>query len=179
MSRMACVGLLLAIALPNPVTVDARTLTLASSRSVVPPADSSGVTTVALDFDVSPLVGTDGLRIQHAFLEWSVEGADARNVPEFTVREVTGAWDAADVGAGRAAVSASDAYLDSWTIDQVDYDKNGPFVRLELTDVVQAWVSDTRTNHGLLLSVVGVDRSKLIGQVAEVQLVIWYTYRKN
>lgn len=158
-------------------TASADVLTLAPAKVAVLPADQSGVTRVALEFDLSGLREGSGREINQAILGWEVPGISRETVAEFLVYEMDTAWDEEGVAAGLAQVSHREEEADVWDFHPRDYDRLGRgVIRLRLRDAVEGWANGRTANHGVLVVAGNIGREALSGALAGVRLHVWYGF---
>ena len=96
--KYVSIGVLLSL-LVMPVVAGADVLKVAPTQAVILPSDGSGVTRVALLFDLSDMRGGSGRKINAAHLQWSITGVSANERSEFFLHEATSAWTEAQVAA--------------------------------------------------------------------------------
>lgn len=171
---LIALGLLAAVSLPLVACADV--LTAQPVKAVVLPADESGLTRVALQFDVSGIRSGDHRQIHRAFLEWKVNGVPSDRHSEYTLFPVTAAWTEAGVAGGTPVSIAEDATA-SWDIDPLDYQRNaGGFIRLDVTDLARDWADGVGPNYGFVVVSTDLSREGLADQLSQAELTVRYGF---
>jgi hypothetical protein len=171
---LIAIGLLAAISLP--LVAHAHVLTVQPVKAAVLPADESGRTRVALQFDLSGLPSGENRQIHRALLNWRVNGVPSDRHSEYSVYPITGAWTVAGAGGG-TPVSIAEETAASWDIDPLDYQRNGGgFIRLDITNLVQSWVGSAESNYGVVITTADVNRQTAADQLAEAELTVRYGF---
>ena len=169
-------GLLLVSALP----VAADVLRVVPSQAVVLPADDSGTVRVALQFDLGALSAGTGRRIDAATIDWNPGGIPTGEMTSYGVYAVASAWNA---GMGQPAlrgVEIETAPADLSDISPADIARTGEArIRLEITELVAAWMSGKSANHGVVVTAVGVDGRVFVESIANVTLTILYGFNQE
>lgn len=130
----------------------AAVLTIAPSKTALLPDDSSGGVRVALKFDLSDVSWGTGRQIIVANIDWPVDGLSEDAPATFTVKPITQAWDAEAVEAGTTVVQFATEPWDTWTLDALDYERLGGFLRFRVPDLVKGWLENPTTNCGVLIT---------------------------
>ena len=169
-------GLLIVVSLA-PFRTEADVLTVSPSEVAVLPSNGDGFARIALLFDLSTMRNGVGRRIDNANIEWTLNGLPGDRETEFSVREITGQWDAEKVGNGVEEVSIPDQAADKWPITPRSYESIGGFVRLDLETVVRQWTSGVTANYGVLVATDALDRDAIQLEVQNVKLVVRYGFR--
>ncbi|NNF08212.1 MAG: DNRLRE domain-containing protein [Candidatus Eisenbacteria bacterium] len=166
---LSCLSLVVAMLLVP--TVQADLLTLSPDLSAVAASDGSGLTKVALTFDLTDLPANSNILDAH--LDWTVTGVDDEAITEFAVYAATASWTEVYVLVTGPPAAQADPSAD-WLITPLDYDRNEGFVRFVLTDVVSDWNDSSLANHGLVLEMADLSATSLASQTATATLVIHY-----
>jgi hypothetical protein len=174
---IACLGLIgLLVA---PLASQADVLELTPSRAVVLPADESGLTRIALVYDVSGLRTGEGRRIDEALLDWSVVGVPSDEESEYFAYALTASWTVEDARSGQAVAAAEEAAA-RWEVTPPDYERNGKgFVRLDLISLMRDWAEGRATNFGILVATESVTREAFATQLQGAKLTVRYGFIKN
>lgn len=152
----------------------ADVLTVTPSRAVALPADGSGMTKVALFFDLGELRSGSDRRIDEALLDWRVSPVPSDRRSEYAAFAITGVWTAAGADAG-VVVPIDLASSADWEIEPLDYERNdGGFVRFDLTELIRAWSSGSRINHGIVVATDDLASRDLTKQFSGAELTIRY-----
>jgi len=159
-----------------PGMVSADVLTVAPSQSVVLPADESGVTKVAVQFDLSGMQEGEGRRVDIAMLEWTPSGVPSNAFTEYAAYAATQAWSSAS--AVETAPSVSETAAAEWEIDPADYAESGGFIRFNVTSVVSGWHDSPGSNHGLVLEMGKLDDEALASALEQIRLVVHYGFSR-
>ena len=154
----------------------ADVLSVAPTKVVVLPMDGSGVSRVALQFDLAGLRQGEGRRIDNAYLEWTVNGVPADRRTEFWAQEVVQDWIPELVVSGQSLIAVRDESLDRWPITPRSYQRNGALVRLNLDSLVANWTSGQTLDHGVLLATDAVSSDVMSSQLTNVRLVVLYGF---
>jgi hypothetical protein len=109
--------------------------------------------------------------IDEAFLEWEAPGVSSEGLTEFFAYAVTQPWSAVSVEAGTVP-AYDEEEIAHWTIDPPDYAKHGGFVRLDVTQLVQAWVDRSISNHGIVMACPTLAAESLDGRLGTARLVV-------
>lgn len=165
--RMLVVGL----AALMPALAGAEVLNLAPVSSRVLPADGSGVTKVALKFDLSGMRQGQGRRVFDAFLNWELTGVPTEETSEYTAYPATSAWTAT----GETPAAAADP-AGSWEITPESYDRLGGLMRLDLRTLAGRWADGSTTNYGVVLTMPGLSGEALSSQLANARLEVRYSF---
>jgi len=116
----------------------------------------------------------DGMRtganraVQRAYLEWRVEGLDAGNAPEFSVRQP-----AETVGEDWAEVDR-EAALDVLPMRAFRLERTGGYVLLDVSSL--GWNQADGTIRRFSVLVAGVDPAAVSRQIGNLQLVVRYGF---
>jgi len=94
------------------------------ASAVVLPEDESGLTRVALLYDLSGLVNGQERTAVRAVVEWTVPGV-AEDDCLFTAYPIAASWNAGDVGAGEETLDVASQRAATWAIESRDYDRHG------------------------------------------------------
>jgi len=167
-------GILVTLMLAPALAVG-EVLTVSPSQAVVLPADGSGLTKVAVQFDLSGLRAAEGRVIDEAYVEWTPSGVSSEELVTFSAYEVTTAWSAASAAQGAPEVSESAA--GTWEVDPADYARTGGFVRFNVTAGVSSWASGASANHGLVLVMGQLDDETLASELNQIHLTVRYGFR--
>jgi hypothetical protein len=129
---------------------------------------------VALLFDISGLRRGEGRTITEALLDWRLNGVPSDRHSEYYAYGLAESWTSTSV----SVASHSEPEV-KWNIEPLDYQRNGGgVVRLNVTDLVNAWVIGTLPNHGLMVTTGDVSRTNIAGQLAEAKLTVRYGFIK-
>ena len=173
-SGLIAIGLLAALSLPPAAT--AHVLTVQPVKAVVLPADESGLTRVALQFDFSGMRSGEGRQIHRALLDWKVSGVPSDRHSEYALYPITEAWTTAGAAAGTRVSTAADATA-SWDFEALDYQRNGGgFIRLDVTDLVRDWVGGEESNYGFVVTTADVSRQAIADQLSKAELTVRYGF---
>ena len=175
MRTIICVMLTLAFA---PGLAAADVLNVAPSQVVILPSDGSGVTRIAVQFDLSGMLAGEGRVIDQAVLDWTPSGLRTGGRWEFSAYAVTEAWSEESVTAGWAPAMAEDPAAE-WNLapadDAVD---GGGLIRFNLKDLVATWEAGTVATNGLVLVMDDVEALRLVGQLSNMRLIVYYGFRR-
>ena len=159
-----------------PAAVQAEVLTLTPSRAQVFPADESGVTRVALQFDLSALPTGQGWRVDEAVLDWTVAGIPSDRHSEYALYPVTQAWTENSVAAGTLPTLAEHT-ADVWSYEPLDYQRNhGGLLRFDLLGLVRDWLGAKTANYGVVIATEDMTRTALRSQLKTARLTIRYGF---
>ena len=159
-----------------PLAVQAEVLTIVPVKAVVCPADESGVTKVALQFDFSGIRSGEGRQIDQALLEWRVTGMASDAYTEYVLIPVAAAWSEAGVAGGSAPAMAEVA-SDTWGFSLLDYERNqGGLLRFDILHLVHDWLSGEATNHGVIIATEDLGREGLSNQLDRIRLTVRYGF---
>ncbi len=170
-TRRWMMGLLVAcLMVVAPMLASADVLELEPVEARVLPADGSGLTKVALRFDLSGMREGKGRRIYDALLDWRVTGVSGENPSEFTAHAATSSWsvagDSPDVA--EDPVAGWDVIPDSKRADQL--------VRLDLRGLVEAWSEGKSSNYGIVVVTPNLSTTAVSTQLAKAKLTIRYSF---
>lgn len=160
----------------SPTMTSADVLRLEPTRMAVLPDDSSGITRVALLFDLSGVRSGSGREILHARLEWTVSGAPSQTRSEFYLHEITAGWDQARIGTGQEDLQRAADPTDDWNIETLDYSRTGGLVRFDVKDLVNRWLATPSTNFGVMVATSAVGETTLQSQMENARLVVIYGF---
>jgi hypothetical protein len=173
--NLSLIALGLLVAMTLPLAAQADVLKLQPVKAVVLPADRSGLTRIALEFDFRGMRSGEGRRIDEAFLDWRVDGVPSDRHSEYEVYPITETWTAAGAAAGSAIATAADPAA-FWEIEPLDYQRNGGgFIRLDLIDLVRGWVGE-ESNFGVLITTADVSRQAIADQLGKAVLTVRYGF---
>jgi hypothetical protein len=163
---------LVGVALPT-MMASADVVVLEGAQGTVLPADSTGLTRVALHFDSAPL--DSSMKVEEAALLWNLDGQPLDAVYDFSVYELLGSLSADSTG--NVVIPADlNASLDSWLVGpQTNEENQTVIVRLGLKNLVQAWAKGLKANYGVLVETPNVTREVFSAQLPHAQLKIWYS----
>jgi hypothetical protein len=165
-------NLVVIASLAIPSWVNAQVLTLTPTQAVDLPGDGSGVTKVALLFDLSGIPQGQGRRIDNALLDWRMSGVPSSRRSEYAAYIPAGPWTIASV-----VVPTLSEPTARWRIEPFDYQRNqGGFVRLNLTSLVRDWTGGARQNLGVVVATPDVSGTALVGQLGGAVLTIRYGF---
>ena len=175
-ARMLYLLLLLSMCFLIPKEVRADLLVASPAKAVVLPDDGSGVTKMALQFDLSGMRSGEGRRIDNAILEWVVGENTREQHGSFSVQEITTQWDAQAVVLGTTIPVAADPIMDRWHITPWLREHRGGLVRLDLEDVTRRWTANTTPNLGVLVTTTMMDPRVAAGLIGDIRLIIYYGF---
>jgi hypothetical protein len=167
---------LMVVALVVPGVAAGDVLTVAPSQAVVLAGDESGLTKVAVQFDLSGMQAGAGRRVDMAMVEWTPSGVPSEEFTEYAAYAATESWSGSS--ASETSVSVSETVSATWEIDPADYAKNGGFLRFEVTGVVQGWHDSPGSNHGLVLEMGELDEETLASGLGQIRLVVHYGFSR-
>jgi hypothetical protein len=150
-------------------------ITLPADLAAMVTDQSDSKTRVALSFDVNQLPTGEGRVIDEAYLEWDLTGIPNDVTSTFELHEALVQWVPQDGSVHSTAVSGILAA--EWIITPRDYEANGGFVRLDVTDLARRWCQEA--NNGVVLSTSALPSSSIASQLAAVQLRIRYAFVKE
>ncbi len=153
----------------------ADTLTLAPTQAVVLPADRSGVTKVALKYDLSAMREGADRFVAAAVLDWRISGITSGERVTFTAHEPTTSWTATGIGAGTLPTISEDA-MTEWDLEDLDYSRLGGFMRLNLTELVDGWAAGTTPNLGIVVETPDLSGNTLSSELQKAQLTVYYGF---
>jgi hypothetical protein len=166
------VGVLFALTVSSTM-VTADVIVLDPIQGTVLPADSTGLTRVAVYFDSAPL--DSSMQVEEAALLWNLDGEPLDAVYDFSVYELLGSIAAEGTGAGPIPADLN-ASLDSWLVGpQTNEENQTVIVRLGLKNLVQAWAKGLRPNYGVLVETPNVAGEVFSSQLPHAKLKIWYS----
>lgn len=154
-----------------PALAGAEVLDLTPVSSRVLPADGSGVTKVALKFDLSGMREGQGRRVFDAFLNWELSGVPTEETSEFVAYAATTTW----ASTGEAPTVSEDP-AGSWEISPASYARLGGLVRVNLERLVDAWAAGSTTNYGVVLAMPNLSAESLASQLANARLKFRYSF---
>lgn len=154
-----------------PVAASAGTWVLEPATAAVAPAERGAPAQAAFLFDVSGLPQGGNRVVDEALLEWEVPGVSSEGLTEFFAYAVIQTWSVAGVEAGTVP-ACDEEEIAHWTIEPPDYARHGGFVRLDLTGLVQAWVDQSETNHGIVVVCPTLAAEGLDGRLGTARLVV-------
>jgi len=176
MRRLICVFGFLSCVIAGSSVVSADVLTVTPSQAVVLPGDVSGLTRVALLFDLSGMRSGAGRRIDEALLDWRVAGVPSNRRSNFSAYPVSGTWTVAGAVLG-TALSIEPGTVADWEFESLDHQRNGGgLIRLDLSELVGAWTSGTRSNYGLVVTSGDVSGNDLSTQLSQATLTVRYGF---
>jgi len=141
-----------------------QNVSLEPSQTALLPSDESGVTRVAIRFDVSQLPTGTHRVITRALVEWTVSGLTAQSECNIYGYPILQSWTAEGAASGRETVEAGEVEVAVWAVEPPDYARRGGYVRLDLLDLVRDWEHGGTANHGVVITFSDIDRGDL-GQV--------------
>lgn len=148
-------------------------------QSAVCPADSTGITKVALQFDLSGIRSGENRQIEEAILDWTVAAMDDETDYVCVAYRITSGWTEAGVTSNGAPESLAEAAAE-WTFGPADYDALGMgMVRFYLEDLVEAWVAGEAENHGVLIEVPGLTAEGVSAAFGHATLIVRYGFRPS
>jgi hypothetical protein len=156
----------------------AEVLEVAPSEAAVAASGGDGWTRVALKFDLSGMREGTGRRVVRAHLEWAITGVPSDEMSAYYAHEITETWTLSGVEASAANLSYGEVPAGKWEIAPLDYTRNGGFVRLDVTSLVEAWASEGKQNNGLALLTQDGSAGTLTSQLGNPRLVIGYSFYK-
>ena len=174
--KYVSIGVLLSL-LVMPVVAGADVLKVAPTQAVILPSDGSGVTRVALLFDLSDMRGGSGRKINAAHLQWSITGVSANERSEFFLHEATSAWTEAQVAA-EGNIDYTEDPVVGWEIEPLDYERNGGLVKLDVKKLVQEWCETPSGNYGVVVATTDLSSLTLTNQLGNARLVVRYAFDK-
>lgn len=155
----------------------ADVLVLAPTRIAVLPSDESGMTRVAMLFDLSAMRTGENRRVDEALLEWHVRGVPEERSSEYSVHAISESWTVQSVESG--VPNHNEAAASRWTIDPLDSERiHGRFVRLNIAELVTGWSSGETANVGVLLTSPDVTRANALLDAESIRLTVRYGFRK-
>jgi len=146
---------------------------LAPMTAVVLPDDESGLTKVALWYDLSGLEAAEERTAARAAVEWTVPGVSEEGEYTFAAYPIEAAWDAGEVVAGEETLDVGSERAASWAIESRDYDRHGAYAKFLVTDLVDGWVSGSTGNYGILIEMSGVE-AEAVTSLSGARLSIRY-----
>jgi len=149
-------------------------LKVAPSEAVLLPSDGSVGARVAMKFDLSGVAWGSGRQIITANLDWSIAGIDQDAPSSFNVKAITRAWSKETAESGVSAVQCASEPSDHWTLEALDYERIGGFLRLRIPDLVRSWLENSASNQGVLVEFERGTPTNLKAQLANAKLVIHY-----
>ena len=165
--------LIAALILLAPLSANAgRLLREATDAALVPVADGHPATAV-LRLDLSEV--PQGAHLVGAILEGAMENLPTDGSLWFAAYPIRSDWDQREVRAGEEEVAVDEEPTATWEISPLDYERNGGFVRLDLTDLAQSWRGRDRANHGVMIVAEGIDAEVLQAGLSQLKLVLLYS----
>jgi hypothetical protein len=158
-----------------PAITSADVLTVAPEQAVILPADGSGLTRVALLFDLSDMRTGIGRQVNMAHLDWSISGVSASTRSAFSLHEITESWTEAQVQVSQS-LEHSEAAVAEWDIEPMDHARVGGFVRFDLKSLVTKWCTTPATNFGVVVATDDLSSETLAGQLGNARLVVRYAF---
>lgn len=168
---------LLFVALASVARADV--LKVAPESAVVLPADDSGVTRVALTFDLSGMRSGTGRQIVIATIDWPIEGMTVQDDAEFSVHRVTAGWSATSVGSGETSVSYEETPSSVEQMDEDTCTAVGGLLRLRATKLVEDWIATPSENYGVIVTLEGATFQQLAEKLDAAELDVRYVLHES
>jgi len=156
---------------PFPVNAG-RLLREATDAALVPVAEDDPAKAV-LRLDLSEV--PRGARLAGVFLEGTMKDLPADGSLWLAAYPIQGDWDQREVRSGREEVAADEEPAATWGISPLDHERNGGFVRLDLTDLARSWRGGVQANYGVMIVAEGIDAEVLQAGLAGLKLVLLYS----
>ena len=154
-----------------PSAASAGTVVLEPATTAVAPAERGAPAQAVFLFDVSGLRSGGDRVVEEALLEWEAPGVTAEGLTEFFAYAATQTWSVAGVEAGTVPAYEPEE-LAHWTIEPPDYGRHGGFVRLDLTNLVQAWADRSKSNYGIVVVCPTLAAESLEDRLETARLVV-------
>lgn len=152
---------------------------LAPSQAIALPADISGSSKAAFLFDLSGLRSGEGRAVSEAYLVWRKDDVPSDRTSRYELRTITASWTSVLAAQG-TPLSVSGGAISDWEVEPLDYERNeGGLLRLDVTSLVQNWLSGATSNNGVLLSTPDISSTDLAGDLEDARLVIRYGFVPN
>lgn len=146
---------------------------LAPTTSVILPSDGSGLTKVAMTFDLSKLAQDSSVELQTAVLDWPMAGLTGEEATTCEAHAITSSWSPSGVSSGQALdVAAEPAAI--WEMDTLAYSRLGGFVRLDVKKLVGDWLANPSQNFGVVIVFKDLTSQDLSGRTDSPRLRIGY-----
>lgn len=147
---------------------------LAPTTSVILPSDGSGVTKVAMTFDLSELAEDSSVELQTAVLDWPMAGLTGAEATTCEAHEITSSWNPSGVSSGQATLDVAAEPAAVWEMDTLAYSRLGGFVRLGVKRLVSDWLASPSQNFGVVIVFKNLTSEDLNGRTASPRLRIGY-----
>jgi len=157
-------------------TARADVLTLSPVKTAVLPDDGSGLTRMALQFDLSGIRQGEGRRIDNAILEWEVGDNTRTETGAFSVQEIANPWDPQSITEGVTAPTVQSKIMDRWHITPWLREHRGGLVRLDLQEVANRWMSGASGNFGVLVTTPMLTQASGAQLISNARLVVYYGF---
>lgn len=159
------------LALGTPVIADADEVSLTPAQAIVLPDDHSGISRVALLFDLSSLREGEGRIVDEALIDWTVSGVPSENPSSYSVYPITSFWTGAST-----SISVTEDPTETWEIEPEEFARNGGLIRFTVTELVSGWASGKSNNYGVVMTTEDVSREALSAQIMNARLVVRYGF---
>ena len=178
-TTMWVVCVMVAALLGAPGASRADVLKAAPVEAVLLPDEGDGAIRVAFLFDLSGLRSGENRRIDEALLDWWLTGTSEEAVSEFTAYPVAESWTETSVAQGTAP-DLQEQRAATWDVFPTAPERGGErLVRLDLTELVNAWAAGATANHGVVVTTAGLSRATAGAQLAKATLTIRYGFRSH
>lgn len=175
MKRLAiCALVALGCAFAQPARSDVMTLAPVQAVVLAPAADGSS--RVALLFDLGGLPQVNGWRLDSALLTWAPDGIPTDGPSSYAMAPIVAAW-TLGVNGGTEVVPATEPADVCDIVPDGAIPSSSPRIRFEATALVDGWLSAPANNHGVVISLTGINPGHLAEDLAGVSLKILYGFR--
>src|SRR5262245_2084127 len=157
-------------------SASADVLALSPSQATILASDGSGAVRVALKFDLSQVPSGSGRQIIVANIDWPLDGLNENEPTTFNVKAITSDWSGSLLQSGATAIEVANEPSDNWLLESLDYERVGGFLRFRIPGLVQAWLNDSTSNHGVMVTFENQAPTNLQSQIGKVRLVIHYLF---
>jgi hypothetical protein len=145
-------------------------LELSPTPIVLLPTESSDTTRIVIEFDLSAL--PEDTRIDACMFGGTLGEIANDGSAAFAAYRVMARWNPELVASGSESVVWEDEPEATWDVSALDHERNGSFVRFDLTRLARAWHRGERGNYGVLIEGVGISAENLVDGLSELLAVV-------
>lgn len=158
------------------VCAEANVVEIEPSSAVILPNDNSGLTRVAMKFNISAVEVAEGWEIVTAHIDWPISGMTVEEPTTFLAYGLTGAWTAEGAGSGQTELACEVDPASRWEMGNLDYTRLGGLVRLDILGLVNQWLASPEDNFGVVITFENMSAQDLSGKLGAAKLVVRYVY---